>query len=121
MSYFSNLNLVSGGVNPMLGLYPGSENRFDGLFAQESAAAQELSAGSPGILPGANLEAENTDLGNEGVMSMHAALSMGTGGISGQAMQNYLNDSNASLFDTDMTSLDSLARNARYADQIGGM
>jgi hypothetical protein len=110
-----------GNYNPTLGLYPGSDKKYDQLFGQEASAVQEVDQAAPGILPGSNWEVEGTDLGNEGVSTMREALNMNSGDNSGRAMQQYVDDSDASLYDTDYTSLAALARNARYADQIGSM
>jgi hypothetical protein len=71
---------------------------------------------------GAAWDTESSDEGDAASSTMYQALNMQGGGDNSlRAMNKYVEDSDASDFQTDVTSLAALARNARYADQVGGL
>lgn len=107
---------------PANSVYPDIEQQLNPAFGQEAQSVLALDAASPSpLFSGTNYEVEGTDIGDDTAATMHQVVNMQGGSLSDAAMAAFVSESNASLFDTDMTSAAALARNARYADQIGTM
>jgi hypothetical protein len=96
--------------------------RLDPLFGKEAQSVAGLDAAAPAAtFSGANWEIEGNDISDASAATMHQAINMQGGGLDASSMAAYVEDSNASDFDTDLTSMQALLRNARYADQVGTM